>query len=93
MQLQSLSERYGVDKRTLLEYIGENHIAIVKIVKRRLLLDDAKNFVEIAKKIQAVDPQTKVSLICTDNICSKSVALLEQNKIDVLLQTDEIEER
>ncbi|MBP5419268.1 MAG: hypothetical protein J6Y72_05610 [Bacteroidales bacterium] len=92
MQLQSLSERYGVDKRALLEYVGENHIAIVKIVKRRLLVDDAKNFVEIAKKIKSVDPQMKVSLICTDNICSKSVALLEQNGIDVLLQTDEMEE-
>ena len=90
MLMQSLPERYGLDKKTLLEFLGENHIAIVKVVKRRLLLEDGKRFVEIAEKIKSVDPQMKISLVCTDNICSKTLALLEKNNIDVLQQTDEM---
>ncbi len=84
MQLQSLNERYGLDKHTVLEIVGPDHIAIVKFVKRRLLVADGERFVDVAEKIRAVDPQLKISLLCTENICSKTVALLEKNNIDVL---------
>lgn len=91
MMMQSLNERYDLDKRTLVEFIGEDHIAIVKFVKRRLLVKDGEAFVETAKKIKAKDPQMKVSLLCSDNICSKSVAMLEKAGIDVLIGGEEIE--
>lgn len=81
----SLNEKFGLDKHTELEYIGENNIAIVKFVKRRLLVADGEKFIGVAEKIHAVDPDVKVSLLCTDNICSKTIAVLEKAGIDVLV--------
>ncbi len=82
--MQSLNDRYGLDRHTELEFIGEKHLAIVKFVRRRLLVADGERFVEVVKKIHAVDPDMKVSLLCTGNICSKTVQLLEKNGVDVL---------
>lgn len=83
--MQSLSEKYGLDKRTLVEYIGPDHIAIVKFVKSRIVVKDAEKIVAVAEKIKAVDAGVKVSLLCSDNICSKSVRMLEDAGIDVLI--------
>ncbi len=82
--MQSLNDRYGFDRHTELEFIGENHLAIVKFVKRRLLVADGERFIEVAKKIRAVDPDMKVSLLCTGNICSKTVQMLQKAGIDIL---------
>lgn len=86
--MQTLNEKYGLDKKTELEIIGPGKVGIVKCVKRRLLVADAERFVETAARIRAVDPDTQVYLICTDNICSKSVGLLQKNGIDILIAED-----
>lgn len=82
--MQSLNEKYGLDKRTIVEFIGPQHLAIVKFVKRRIIVADAERIVAVAEQIHAVDPDMKVSLLCFDNICSKSIALLAKAGIDVL---------
>ena len=91
MMFQTLNERYGLGKNVLLEYIGEGHIAIMKFVKRRLLVKDGELFIDIAKKIKEKDPDMKVSLLCSDNICSRTVAMLEKAGIDVLIGGEEEE--
>jgi len=82
--MESLNQRYGLSAKTCVEYIGPDHIAIVRFVSRRLSVKDADSFIEVANAIRAKEPQVKVSLLCSDNICSKLIAKLGSEGIDVL---------
>nr|WP_321452790.1 hypothetical protein [uncultured Carboxylicivirga sp.] len=75
---------YNLNSRTQLEELGENHIGIVKMIKSRIIKKDALKIVESVRQIEKVDPKLKVTLVCTSNICSKSLALLADENIDVL---------
>ena len=50
---------------------------------------NAEKIVEMADLIRQKDAETEVSLICTGNICSKSIQLLENNNIGVLIDEEE----
>lgn len=77
-------EKYGLNSRVKLEQIAENHIAIVKRIKSRIIQKDALKIIEMVQLIHKTDPRIKVSLVCNNNICSKSLALLKENNIDVI---------
>ncbi|MCU4174799.1 hypothetical protein [Carboxylicivirga sp. N1Y90] len=77
---------YGLNARTKLEQIDTKHIGIVKLVKSRIIRKDALKVIEMVDKIQTTDSELKVSLICTDNICSKSIKLLAEQDIEVIYQ-------
>lgn len=83
--MESLNQRYGLSAKTCIEYIGPDHIAIIRFVSRRLLVKDADSLIEVANAIHTKDPHVKVSLLCSDNICSKLIAKLETEGIDVLI--------
>ncbi len=74
--------QYGLNKRTKLEQLDEHHIGIVKLVKSRIIRKDAEKIIESANKIKALN-NDKVSLVCTKNICSKSIQLLDDNNIKI----------
>ena len=76
-------QHYQLSSRVILEKIAPQHIAIVKRIKSRIIRKDAMKIIETAKSIQAIEPYFKVSLVCNDNICSKSVKLLEENNIAI----------
>lgn len=80
------SSTYNLPVRTNLRAVGDNHIAIVKLIKSRIIQKDALKIVEMVRQIQAVQPDMKVSLICTSAICSKSLALLQREGIPVLIE-------
>lgn len=84
--MQIPSEKYGLNKRTLLKEIAPTHLAIVKKVKSRIIRKDAEKILLLADKIKATEPDTKVSLICYDNICSKSIQLLKEANIDIIIE-------
>jgi hypothetical protein len=75
---------YNLNSRVNLEQLADGHIGIVKKIKSRIIQKDALKIVEMATIIREKDPELKVSLICNDNICSKSVKLLIDNDIEVL---------
>ncbi len=77
---------YNLPVRTNLRAVGNNHIGIVKLIKSRIIQKDAARIVKLAKQIQAVQPDIKVSLICTSAICSKSLALLRREGISILIE-------
>jgi hypothetical protein len=81
----SLTERYGLPPRTELELLGPDHIAIVKVIKSRIISKDAQKIVDIANLIRQKEPQMEISLICSDNICSKSIQLLEANNVRIMI--------
>ncbi len=77
---------YNLPARTKLRTIAENHIAIVKLIKSRIIQKDAVKIVEMCRQIQSVDSGLKVSLVCTSSICSKSLALLQREGVSVLIE-------
>lgn len=81
--MEKNSQQYGLPSRIQLEELGENRLGIRKVVKSRIIQKDATKIVEIAMKIKSVNPTLELTLICTRNICSKSIALLESEGIEV----------
>lgn len=77
---------YNLSSRVVLRVIGDNHIAIVKRIKSRIIQKDAIKIIEMAKHIQVVDSSLAISLICTSAICSKSLALLKAEGIGVIIE-------
>lgn len=62
----------------------KGHFGIVKIIKSRIIRKNAIKVIELANIIRGKNPELKVGLICNDNICSKSVKLLNENHIEII---------
>ena len=77
---------YNLPARTKLRAIGKNHIGIVKLIKSRIIQKDAFKIVEMSIHIKEIEPNVKVSLICTSNICSKSIILLQKENISIIIE-------
>jgi hypothetical protein len=86
--MMPLAEKFGLPKNTQIEVLGANHLAIVKMIKSRIISKDAEKIVEMAGLIRQKEPNTEVSLICSGNICSKSIQLLENNQIGILIDEE-----
>ncbi len=84
--MKLLTEKYGIPNRIKLEEINSNTIAIVKLIKSRIIQKDAKKIIEIADVIREVNPDKNISLVCTENICSKSKILLSDNDISIVFR-------
>ena len=78
-------KKYGLHSRTILQEITHEHIAIVKKIKSRIIMKDGRKILEQAQKIKLLQPNTKVSLIISGPICSKTKAFLNEQKIDIYL--------
>ena len=76
---------YNLGSRVVLLQLSENEIAIVKKRKSRIILKDGHKILEQTQAIQAVKPNTKVSLIISENnICSKTIKLLNDSGITIV---------
>lgn len=78
--------KYGLSAKVKLQQVDENSIAIVRKIKSRIIQKDAAKIVSQAKLIQSQYPQLRVCLCCTSNICSKSLALLSKEGVEVLME-------
>ena len=74
---------YGLTARILLIKLDANQIGIQKVIKSRIIQKDAAKIIAIAQQIKSVNPTLEIALICTRNICSKSIALLEKEEINI----------
>jgi hypothetical protein len=66
-----------------LEMLGENRLAIGKVIKSRIIRKDAEKIVQMARQIKSVNPAVGITLLCSRNICSKSLALLRDEQIEI----------
>lgn len=82
-----IKNKYGLSSRVKLVLISENHIGILKQIKSRIIQKDALKIIDQANTIRKKDTSIKVSLICNNNICSKSAALLNKNNIELIFET------
>ncbi len=55
----------------------------LKPIKSQIIQKDAHKIIEIADLIRKTDLSILVSLICKNNICSKSIKLLNENNIEI----------
>ena len=74
---------YGLSPKVQLKELGNNRIAICKVIKSRIIRKDAEKIVAMANQIKSLTPELEVTLICTRNICSKSVKLLAEARISI----------
>lgn len=74
---------YGLPPRVKLVQLSTSEIGIYKIIKSRIIRNDAEKIASSARQIKSVNPLLDVVLVCTPNICSKSLALLKENGIRV----------
>ncbi len=74
---------YGLPSRVQLEVLGNNKLGIRKVIKSRIIQKDAARIIEIVKQIKSINPELEITLICTRNICSKSIALLEGEGVTI----------
>jgi hypothetical protein len=76
-------KEYGLNSRIKLIELGTNHLGINKLIKSRIIQKDTVKLIEIAEKIKIKNPAVTISLICHNNICSKSVKLLKEQGIEI----------
>lgn len=73
--METNPEFYGLPSRVQLEALAENHLAIRKVIKSRIIRKDAEKIAETAREIKSVTPGVEVTLICTtvEAMCSKGL--------------------
>lgn len=74
---------YGLSPKVQLKELDNKRIGIYKVIKSRIIQKDALKIVAIATQLKSVAPELEVTLICSRNICSKSVGLLEKEGVKV----------
>lgn len=74
---------YQLSIRTKLIQLSDTRIGISMVRKSRIIQKDAFKIIDTATAIRQIDPQLEISLVCTHNICSKSILLLDRNAIDI----------
>lgn len=77
---------FGLNSRTDVRDMEDGTIAIVKMIKSRIIRKDAEKIVQMVRKIQNKKPEMEVMLICSPNICSKSKALLVEENIGLRIE-------
>ena len=84
--METTSGYYGLSSKIQLRELDNNRIGIYKVIKSRIIQKDALKIAAIAAQIKSVIPEMEVTLICTRNICSKSIALLEREGVTIDLE-------
>jgi hypothetical protein len=75
--------QFELSPKTVLQQISTNHIAIVKIIKSRIIMKDGENILEMAHKIWEKKPGVTLTLRTTAPVCSKTEAFLKDHGITV----------
>ena len=82
--MQNIDARdFELPPSTVLQQVTPDHIAIVKIIKSRIIMKDGEKIVQMAGKIREKLPYTTVSLRTTAPVCSKTEKFLNENGIMV----------
>jgi len=75
---------YGFSKRELIGRIADNHVAIIKNRKSRIIMKDGKALLLKVQNIYKTQPDTKVSIATNAPVCSKTTKFLAEKNIEIL---------
>lgn len=77
------SEKFGLSKRTLIRDLGQGKYGIVKKRKSRIIMKDGFQILDIAEAIISKQPDSKVVLIHSGPVCSKTTRFLNNKNIEL----------
>ncbi len=80
---------FGINNSQKIRKITEKHIAIEKKRKSRIIMKDTLKIIALAEEIKALNPPLKISLISTENICSKSIKALNEAGIGLIIENQD----
>ena len=78
------ASKYGLSSRIILEQLEDNHLTIVKRIKSRIIMKDGQKILGQVNQVKLIDKDIKVSLTISGPICSRTIAFLSENGIEVL---------
>ena len=78
---------YGLPSRTHLESLNNYHLALVINRKSRIIMSDGRKIMDKIEKIKSIQKNVKVSVKTNAPMCSKTLAFLKENKIDVIFES------
>lgn len=78
---------YKLHSRVILKTLAQNHIALVKKRKTRIIMKDGLQILEQIAQIKQKQPDLKVSLLISGPICNKTIQLLTEHKIEIITET------
>ncbi len=74
----------GLPARTSVMKIDDNHLALVKDRKSRIIMNDGMKILINAETIWRIHPGIRISLKTGAPVCSKTRAFLKQRGIEIL---------
>ena len=77
------SEKFGLSRRTPIRELGQGKYGIVKKRKSRIIMKDGFQVFDIASAILSAQPDSKILLIHSGPICSKTIRFLNEKNIDL----------
>ncbi len=77
---------FNLTSRTEILEIAENKIAIVKKRKSRIIMKDGEAILKQIQNIKAINPNYKLVLIISGPICSKTLKLMAENGVEVIVE-------
>jgi len=78
-------KKFDLSPRTVLGQLSQNHFAIIKDRKSRIIMKDGNQILEQFNLIKYEEPNGKISLATNAPVCSKTTTFLLENGIDILL--------
>ena len=79
--------KYGLPSRTHLQSMNENHLALVINRKSRIIMSDGRKIMAKIEKIKSIQKNIKVSVKTNAPVCSKTLAYLKENQVDVISES------
>ena len=76
-------KKFNLSPRVIIEKIKDNHYAIVKDRKSRIIMKDGIQLKSIAETIWKVCPGAKIYLKTNAPVCSKTIAFLKNLSIEI----------
>ncbi len=74
----------GLPARTIVMRINDNHLALVKDRKSRIIMSDGRKILQQAETIRRTYPDARISLKTSAPVCSKTRAFLKERGIEIL---------
>jgi hypothetical protein len=76
---------FGLNSRTVLKRLKNNHIAIVINRKSRIIMKDGESILEKSAAVKKKAGDVKVSLVTDAPVCSRTAKFLAENGIDIII--------
>lgn len=75
--------KFGLDGRTVLEWVDDHTMALVMDRKTRILLADTERILAKINKIHEIQADTDIVIKTSAPVCSKAVSFLDKSGVSI----------